>query len=470
MSVPRRTVLLLAILIGAFLPSAARAGLPSRLVVRAPSTAADATTVSWQFPFPGWTFAVQSRDDWSGAWTTPPGADVLSGDHWVDPRGWASVGRGYRVLATPPPGVRGRVVSLEKLGAYSVATLRFVFALQFVPVVPQFDVDTYALTYETVEPYGAPTQASALLCLPADTAPRPLYVHCHGTEVARSDAPSATLQGEGFLGLVMASDGYVSVLPDYLGLGRSTLSHPYLHAASEATCVVDALRAARSAVATLPGKAVSTRLFLSGYSQGGHVAMATLRDLEQRHAGEFQVTACAAGAGPYELSGVILSGLADPTPVPNPYYVAYLLRSYVDLYQLAPSLGALMQEPYATRVPPLLDGMHSGDDINGVLPPVAREFLRPEYLAAVGSDPSHPFQSALRDNDVTGWRPRTPVRLLHCSGDRDVPAAGSRRALELYRAQGATDIQLIDPSPGADHSDCFIPSLLAAKAWFDTLR
>ena len=466
---PRRRAHFLWILLAVILPATATAGLPSRLVVEVPSTPAVAGTVAWHFPFGGWTFAVQSREDWSGAWMTLPGAGALKGDRWTDPREGASVGRGYRVLATPPPGERGRVVSLEKLTTYGAGTLAFVFSLQSVPVVPRFDVDTYALVYETVDPFGAPVQASALLCLPATTEARPLHVHCHGTEVLRAEAPSATLEGEGFLGLVMASDGYVSVLPDYLGLGRSTSAHPYLHAASEATSVVDALRAARSATTTRGGR-LSSRLFVSGYSQGGHVAMATLRDLEQRHAGEFTVTACAAGAGPYDLSGVTLSGLADPGPVPNPYYLAYLLQSYVDLYQLAPTSGALMQEPYATRVPPLFDGMHSGEVINTFMPLVARDLLRPAYLAAVVADPDHPLRVALRDNDVTGWRPRTPVRLLHCSGDRDVPPEGSRRALEQYRAQGATDIQLIDPSPGADHEDCFRPALLSAKAWFDTLR
>jgi hypothetical protein len=33
-----------------------------------------------------------------------------------------------------------------------------------------------------------------------------------------------------------------------------------------------------------------------------------------------------------------------------------------------------------------------------------------------------------------------------------------------------SQVQLIDPMPGADHSACVIPALTAAKAWFDTLK
>ena len=36
--------------------------------------------------------------------------------------------------------------------------------------------------------------------------------------------------------------------------------------------------------------------------------------------------------------------------------------------------------------------------------------------------------------------------------------------------RGASQVQLIDPMPTADHGGCVLPSLLNAKAWFDTLR
>jgi hypothetical protein len=43
-------------------------------------------------------------------------------------------------------------------------------------------------------------------------------------------------------------------------------------------------------------------------------------------------------------------------------------------------------------------------------------------------------------------------------------------ATNNFWALGATQVRLIDPQPGADHSSCAIPSLEAAKAWFDTLK
>jgi hypothetical protein len=76
----------------------------------------------------------------------------------------------------------------------------------------------------------------------------------------------------------------------------------------------------------------------------------------------------------------------------------------------------------------------------------------------------------LRDNDLYRWKPIAPVRLYHCSGDLDVLPANSQVAYSNFVARGATDVQVIDPMPGANHNDCAIPALAAAKAWFDTLK
>jgi hypothetical protein len=43
-------------------------------------------------------------------------------------------------------------------------------------------------------------------------------------------------------------------------------------------------------------------------------------------------------------------------------------------------------------------------------------------------------------------------------------------ALASFHAQGATQVELLNPQPGADHGGCSRPSLLGAKLWFDSLR
>jgi len=60
--------------------------------------------------------------------------------------------------------------------------------------------------------------------------------------------------------------------------------------------------------------------------------------------------------------------------------------------------------------------------------------------------------------------------MYHCAGDQDVLIANSQVALASFQLLAATQVQLIDPQASADHTGCAQPSLLAAKAWFDTLR
>ena len=62
--------------------------------------------------------------------------------------------------------------------------------------------------------------------------------------------------------------------------------------------MIDALTAARKALPKVGGQD-SGKLFLSGYSQGGHVAMATHRAMQ---AAGMPVTASAPMSGPYALS------------------------------------------------------------------------------------------------------------------------------------------------------------------------
>ena len=198
--------------------------------------------------------------------------------------------------------------------------------------------------------------------------------------------------------------------------------------------------------------------------------MALLRELETFHTNEFTVTACAPMAGAYDLSGVTTGDFLSGRAQPNPYYFFYLLASYQAVYQLAPSLSDILLSPYDTLLPSLLATNASSDQINAVMPNPPTAVLKPEYLAEFSSNPQHSLRVALRDNDVYRWVPRSPLRLYHCSGDHDVLKANSQVALNYFHSVGREDVVLLDLFPGGDHADCVQPSMLNAKAWFDSLR
>jgi hypothetical protein len=215
---------------------------------------------------------------------------------------------------------------------------------------------------------------------------------------------------------------------------------------------------------------LTNRLFICGYSQGGHATMALHRELEEFHTNEFTITASAPMAGAYDLSGVTTEDFITNRPTLNPYYFFYILAAYQDVYHLAPSLASLLAPPYDTTLPPLMNGNTSSDQMNAAMPANAIEILKTNYLADFTSDPRHPLRLALEENDLYRWKPVAPMRLYQCSGDMDVDPLNSQIALASFQAQGDTQVQFFDPIPGADHIACAQPSLLLAKTWFDSLR
>lgn len=452
----------------AFAPSAAA----RELRVSAPAPAANGLALQWTDSAPNQAYTVQGRARLhDGLWLTldSPEPWPITQRQWTDPVP-ADPARFYRVIGVEPAD-RGRLLSSTLTTNFSATLLNLYFLINHIPLTAQYGVNCYRIVYETIDPLGGRTVASGGLYLPQSSGNSwPLFSFSHGTITETNEAPSASLTLDALAGVAFATAGYVGVVADLLGLGASPGFHPYLEARSEATASVDMLRAARNYCAN-NGISLNGQLFLAGYSQGGHTEMALHRELERYHTNEFTVTASAPMAGPYDLSGVELNDLLSGRCPPNPYYAAYVLESYQSVYGLAPAWSDLLAPPYDVTIPPLFNGNTSGSMINAALPACGfASVLTPATRASVTNDPGSPLYLALRANDVYRWRPVAPVRLFHCSGDQDVLPANSQVAYTNFLARGATDVQLVDPSPGANHGDCVIPSVSAAKAWFDSLK
>jgi pimeloyl-ACP methyl ester carboxylesterase len=399
--------------------------------------------------------------------------------HW----GEAPVGlpraRYYRVVSeavTPPS--RGKLLTRSLRDQYTPAQLNGLFAEWGINgfVRPKFGTSARPFTYETVDPYGLPITASALLVLPRDTnGPLPLVSMQHGTIPYKIGAPSQPVAGVSgdllfsFWAYAFASQGYAVVVPDYLGLGNSPGYQAYLHARSEATCVVDALRAGRLLCAS-NDVALNGRIFLTGYSQGGHVTLAAHRELESFHADEFQVTASAPCAGPYDLGGVMIESiLANPNYVAPPFF-AIMLASYLPLYRLGETLEQVLAEPYRRTLPPLLDGVRGLGAIAVAMPADVAAILRPDFQADFRTNVFNPLRQALLENNTYAWTPKAPVRLVHCQGDDIVTFANAEVAYQSFTNRGACCVSVADPGAPAslNHDDCYVPSLREVLAWLGT--
>ena len=402
--------------------------------------------------------------------------------------------------ATPPvnpfcrQGDRGRLLDYQKVASYPTprdARAHFDEWIAFyqdffnfpedLPVTFQYGFDSYKVTYCTDdavlpgEVFARTTIATGMVAVPRKSGPLPTVAYVHGTSVSSYDAPSnpnivgaLSPRGESFEGppssAVFAGNGFIYIAPDDLGLGDSTVPrHRYFHAKTEASAAIDLLAAAQPVLAALHVRQ-DGRLFVFGWSQGGHAAMALQRELERRRV---RVTGAAVVGGVFDVERWFFTSLTSET-VTRPLYSTYLLLAYDDIYDVYSSTADVFRPQYAGIVEDLFDMRHFFDDIVAALPTPMWQILAPSYLAHLFADRNEPFRVRLRENAVDRWSPRAPIRVYQSRADEEVPFDDALVSVGRLHRNGATiDVRLFD---GLDHVNSWIQAMPRAIQWFRTLE
>ncbi len=339
----------------------------------------------------------------------------------------------------------------------------------------QFDVKLYKMLYETPDIQGNLDTASGLFVIPDDpTGTFPLLSYSHGTVNDRNDVPSL-LEGGSELAIIFGSMGYVTTAADFLGLGTARGIHPYVHADSEASASVDMMYAMQAYAETDPAINMNDQVFVTGYSQGGHAAMATHRLLESELSDDFTVTATAPMSGPYSIS----QEMRKFTTGDDPYLFAGFLVSLVLSYEAAyGNIYTDLEEIFKSQ---FIEDIvrYENEEINlfalnsqilfklnflgGFFPKL---MLQDSIREIVVNDGEHPLMDALRDNDVFDWTPTAPTRLFYCMADGTVTYKNSILADSVMNANGAADLTSIDVDSNQDHGGCVDPATTATIAFF----
>ncbi len=190
-----------------------------------------------------------------------------------------------------------------------------------------FNICWFTYNYPSTSGDGQPITLSALACMPDGTGEEikinNVIAGCHVTITANKDCPTEFNTSESrfndiFLTMTLAgSNSYPAedlayhnlvILPDYEGYGiTKERAHPYLCGEITARQVTDALRHGIQLYQNDP-KAENFRLpfrqdwrtICTGYSQGGAVAMATQRYIEEQGlSDELHLAGSLCGDGPY---------------------------------------------------------------------------------------------------------------------------------------------------------------------------
>ncbi|HEV7614353.1 MAG TPA: prolyl oligopeptidase family serine peptidase [Steroidobacteraceae bacterium] len=248
---------------------------------------------------------------------------------------------------------------------------------------PSCGVDFYYIQFWTVGGAGEITESSGALMVPtggapACSGPRPMVLYAHGTNTDKTlniaDITNTSNAEGALIAAMFAAQGYIVVAPNYAGYDISTLGyHPFLNAQQQSGEMIDSLTAARAALPKTLSSATSDsgKLFVTGYSEGGYVALATQRALQASGA---VVAGSAPMSGPYALEAfgdVIFFGNVNlGSTVFSPLLSTSYQKAYGNIYS-TPS--DLYSSNYAKGIETLLPSALPLGTIfaNGLLPETA---------------------------------------------------------------------------------------------------
>ena len=384
---------------------------------------------------------------------------------------------------------------------------------------PVCDIAVYHIEYETVGGAGEPTTASGALMVPTGSragcsGPRPLVLYAHATATDRGFNIADLTQeqnAEGlFLAAVFASQGYIVIAPNYVGYDTSTLGYQtFLVGSQQSSDLIDALHAARSALpaADAAGTTDGGKLFITGYSQGGYVALATQRAMQ---AAGMTVTASAPMSGPYAVAAFVDAVFEGEVNGGAPIVATMLLTAYQNSYgNMYASATDVFSPQYATGIDTLLPTTLSRSQLyaQGKLPQYALFSATPpapayaaltpattptdlapvfalgfgpdnlitndyrlSYLSDAEANPdggfpilSHDtapasaglaFRAALARNDLRNWIPTAPVLL--CGGNLDPQVFWLNAELEQHywlSQSAAAPVSLLDLESAVSSGD-----------------
>jgi pimeloyl-ACP methyl ester carboxylesterase len=326
-----------------------------------------------------------------------------------------------------------------------------------------FGYKAYKIPYTTTDEKGNEVEASGLFVIPTGMpdAIRQIGLSMvsddHGTIFANADAPSVIASNNGTPDgssiILSALGGFATLQPDYIGFGDSYQKHyhPFILKKSLANSTIDFIKAVK-VFASENSIKLNNQLFLTGYSEGGYAAMATLQKIESD--GELTVTMTAPMAGPYDLNKTAFGVFSQPK-LSVPSFMADVGYAYGKAYDK--KLSTIINEPYASKLPVLIDGSRARDLID---PELSYDttgesgLFNPTFVGNFFADSNFWFRKAMIENSVHAWVPQTPVRLVQCQGDDVIPFVISQITEKTMKAMGAIDVALIpvESTLGLDHN------------------
>jgi len=365
-------------------------------------------------------------------------------------------------------------------------------------------VPSRRVRYASADAKGNPRTYSGRVYLPTHkpgTAPTPLplVIYQHATETRRTFTSYFGKGEESVFGALAAEAFKFAVaMPDGDGMGAdpSPEKHAYCHGPTTSACLIDMIYAVRDGA---PGMAVfdgenyvwDGRLFIVGYSEGGYIAMAAVKELSTNPAyKDLKLTGAACMGGPFHFATALRDLLKNGAPpYDKPYIPAYFLSAWSELFPQQVDFRAGINPVLLERGPRMPSGPDAGNIVDWMKGDLDGDAITPRMQVRLSGDPKVPVpartildegwvrehvdnpRSALNRlfdaNDLVGkWAPSVPVLLVHDPYDATVGFANTQAVYDEWRRLRANPLGIIRLAVGTRGSGHVGGAVLAIPTAF----
>jgi hypothetical protein len=185
--------------------------------------------------------------------------------------------------------------------------------------------------------------------------------------------------------------------------------------------------------------------------------------MEEEAPNEFNLKASSCGAGAYNKT-LSFKTLATTKSTGNASYNAsyiWVLLTYDRIYKLNRPMTAYFVEPYATQIQKDQQNARISVSLDAILSDAVKKGITNESDTAL--------LTAVKDNDIFDWKPKTPTQLYHGTADTYVPYFNSQTAIDAMKKRGATNVELI-PVNGGDHGSSVERFLIGTLSFFSGIK
>ena len=284
---------------------------------------------------------------------------------------------------------------------------------------------TFPVAYWSQDPQGDSLLVSGRIYLPKHRYLNGIIIANHYTMASDVEVPSNMLSMESML--VMKD--YAVIMPDYVGYGLSRDEvHPYLHWRSAAQTAVDMLRR-MPALLDHYGYSYPMDVIVSGYSQGGAVALGVARMIEemgeqdkwQDNEIDWTVRKLYAGAGPYDPAATYVHSVNHGT-IGMPAAIPLIVLGLCDAYDLPCSAEDFFVEPLLSNYEDwVLSKQYTVGEINQRMGSTRMTELMTAEALDMNSPIARMLYEVLRWNSNVGYDLQSPAYFLHSVDDVVVP-------------------------------------------------